>query len=278
MKIRHIYFAALALAVSFMASCSDDDVNYSPGEPVSADCQQVHFTADNDTSLLLGASDDPVMTLTVKRNTTVGALEVPINVMDNEDGFTLPDKVVFADGESTTTVEVTGPEGMETNVPYSFRMELTGEHIDPYTQLDGTARFFGSMTIATTYEATVYFGNYKLGSCKQEVVQLSTTQYRMSNFLHSGKTLIINVSGTNVSFAGDCGVSLSGYWCFSDEAENYFPLYFSEDTSDTYITDLAVYISYCHARLTAATPYFQLYGWVGFSDGDSGWLYLYISL
>lgn len=268
----------MALAVSLMAACSDDD-GYAPGQPVSADCQQVYFSADNDTSLLLSTTDERVMELTVKRNTTVGALEVPIRVIDNADGFTIPDKAVFADGENTTVVEVVGPDEMEESVPLSFSIELTGDQIDPYTKLDGTSHFYGKMTIAKTFEATVFFANSKLGSCTQEIVQLSETQYRMQDFLHTGKTLIITVNGSSLSFSGDCGTSLwSGYWNFCDANGTYFPLYFSEDPSDTYIEYMYLYTSYCSARSGTEYDYFYLYVYyAGFSDDDSLYYsYLYI--
>lgn len=127
----------IALTASFaLASCSDDD-DYSAGPQDTADRAGVYFPSDNVSSLQLEPSDPTEVDVTVARLNTSGALEVPVTVQVNDNSvFEVPEKVVFADGESTTTLKVTFPHA-DTGISYTLVVTVPAEYISLYKEFDG---------------------------------------------------------------------------------------------------------------------------------------------
>ena len=114
----------MALVAGFTA-CSEDGADYQPGAP--AEGPQVYFPTEVVTNYTLGAEDSAVE-IAVSRVETEGAIEVPVlATIAEEDAalFTVPAYVNFADGEATTTLQVSFDRAsMEDGASYSVTVTL----------------------------------------------------------------------------------------------------------------------------------------------------------
>lgn len=136
MKIFSKYMFIALTACFALASCSDDD-DCAPGPQDTADRAGVYFPSDNVSSLQLDPEDPTEVDVTLARLNTTGALEVPIIVQVNDsDAFEVPEKAVFADGESETTVKVTFPT-MGTGVEYKLVVTIPMDYVSLYKEFDG---------------------------------------------------------------------------------------------------------------------------------------------
>lgn len=109
MKINKMFLvagiAALGLAVT---SCSDDD-EYTPGQPSTA-TENVSFVDEENYVLKV---EDSEFQFTLVRESTNGALTVPLEKIQVPDFVSIPDQVTFADGEDEVTVTAIIGEDME---------------------------------------------------------------------------------------------------------------------------------------------------------------------
>lgn len=109
MKLNKIFMlAGIAMLGFAMSSCSDDDNDYTPGEPVSADCPAVSFVAEESgQSLELDPADPTEVTFTVTREKADAAASYNLTVLSNtDDVFVVPATVDFAAGAKEATVKV----------------------------------------------------------------------------------------------------------------------------------------------------------------------------
>lgn len=123
MKKYKIYTALLPLFLMLaLVGCSSSDDDYQAAEPLQSDNQQVHFSGENSETTLLDPTDPTSYTINLKvaRNTTKGALTVPVEVeKETSAGVSVPDSVVFADGNSTATLAVSIPDTATTSGDYT---------------------------------------------------------------------------------------------------------------------------------------------------------------
>lgn len=264
------YIASAAFVWLAATGCSDED-NISPSPAVSEGCQQVYFSADNE-DLTFVSTDKREATLVVKRMATDGALEVPVKVISADEGVGIPEKVLFAAGEETATIAISAPEKMEEARRYTYQIELTGDHVDPYTMLQGSIRFSGALLLPMSFTAQCCFLNkfYELGEYfGQEVQQMTDTQYLINDFLHSGEPLTISITGNDVNVSSPNGMDYSYAW--------FLPIPSYPAGTDYYITAMYIY-------QTGYSRYFNdengkgvmLYLYCAYSDGSVGFDNLYI--
>lgn len=97
MKKYKIYTALLPLFLMLaLVGCSSSDDDYQAAEPLQSDNQQVHFSGENSETTLLDPTDPTSYTINLKvaRNTTKGALTVPVKVeKETTAGVAVPDSV-----------------------------------------------------------------------------------------------------------------------------------------------------------------------------------------
>lgn len=137
MKIFSKYMFVALTACFALASCSDDD-DYAPGPQDTEDRAGVYFPSTNETSLELDPDDPTTETvIQIARLNTSGELEVPIIVQTNEnETFTVPETVTFADGESTANITV-GFQTEEVGTSYQLVITVPTEYISLYKEFDG---------------------------------------------------------------------------------------------------------------------------------------------
>ena len=199
---KHILYklsAVCVIALTFMmvTACSSDDDKWEPGPPVKEGCQQVHFASSNPTLALASGSG---LDLIVKRETSAGALTVPVKVLSASEGVVVPDKVTFADGENTTILTIRVPETATTGDRFLYELQLEGDEVDPYSVLDGTSYFKGLISFALQRRAQLCVSGFttgKLGWWGEDVYEIETGNYIIENFCRSGLGLRLVVDSEN---------------------------------------------------------------------------------
>ena len=142
MKNLKIFFLSAVVAMAgLFTACSEND--WSAGAP--AEGPQAYFSAEAPTSFTL-TTEDTAVEVPVMRVETEGALEVPVLATIAEADaalFTVPAYVNFADGEATTTLQVSFDRAsMEDGASYSVMVTLD----DPTMTTP-----YGSSTVTLTF-------------------------------------------------------------------------------------------------------------------------------
>ena len=142
MKNLKIFFLSAVVAMAgLFTACSEND--WSAGAP--AEGPQAYFSAEAPTSYKL-TTEDTAVEIPVMRVETEGALEVPVLATIAEADaalFTVPAYVNFADGEATTTLQVSFDRAsMEDGASYSVMVTLD----DPTMTTP-----YGSSTVTLTF-------------------------------------------------------------------------------------------------------------------------------
>lgn len=251
MKTKHyIHTAALFLAALLFAACADDeDHPYATGPTVSATCQQVHFASSNSTAGVIDPTN-PVTQLLVKRNTTQGALSMPVTVVSKTEGLSISDAVNFADGDSTAYISIAVPDTATTG-SYSYELRLEGDNVDPYSIQDGSNIFSGRLSFPEHLMATCWIGgDDTFNDFKQEILDMGGGKFYIPDFLNSGLSLWITAGGgtatrqnltiTSDQLGDDCYDTAWGselIYLYDDTAEDYFYFYpyGKDDDSFTYV-------------------------------------------
>ena len=273
--IKHPAYLLISLAILLFSACNEDD-NYTPGTEIPASCEQVYFSKENAASLMLPIEGSRSATLIVARTKTSSALSMPINILSKDDKLTIPSTIEFTAGSPTTNLEITLSADANAGTEYIFELELTGDNIDPYTKLDGSAKFFGSVMIEkwNTLQATFSFEEL-YSPWEGEIENLEgSNKYQIKDFLKSGKTVefTIDKSTGAISFSG--GYNDGTYWQFL-ENDNFIPCY--PTGSDTYITSTYIYLGASYSYLNLNKKSGRIYHWNNYSENSSNWNALNIS-
>lgn len=134
MKINK-YFLSLASATLLLAACGTDDLDLgnSTTSPVAANCPGVEFAVTTETNVEVDPSDTQ-FNLTIVRQDSVAA-EYNIKVLENEDNtFSVPSKVSFAQGEKEKDITITMKDGATAGVPIALSLTFDDNVKNPYTE------------------------------------------------------------------------------------------------------------------------------------------------
>ena len=134
------YLCGAMLLAGAMTSCVEDEEDYAPAGPVSEDCMEVYFSADNLELQEFSPSEvdysQVVIPVKVCRTYAAEAVSVPIVIKQSTDIFNAPEVVEFAAGATEATIEITlnnGELGLH-------RLDMSIEDplfANPYKELDG---------------------------------------------------------------------------------------------------------------------------------------------
>ena len=207
-------YSILLLALLIL-SCQGNTDDWKAGDLVAQDCQQVYFTSQSEAVPDILEGDSSQIVISVKRNTSVGELEVPIQVVDADPALTIPTQVVFHDGEDSTAIKIVGPEQLEAKHAYQFHIALQGKHVDPYAQLAGSTTFRGTMQLSIP----------EYLSCALQNFTTAKVQYIYQKaYLRTGKLVIPNFMGTGVkmevSYADNGNVKLNSLGIAYEDGSN----------------------------------------------------------
>ncbi len=236
MKKYKLYTALLPLFLMLaLVGCSSSDDDYQAAEPLQSDNQQVHFSGENSETTLLDPTDPTSYTINLKvaRNTTKGALTVPVKVeKETTAGVAVPDSVVFADGDSTATLAVSIPDTATTSGDsYTYSLKLVSDQTDPYSYLGGGITFSGSATVPATVKLKCWISGVLSTKWEETALDLSGGHYRISNFMNSGYALdltitdgklTVSVPSSSPLYTENSDYGLYIYW-YTDDYLHLYP-------------------------------------------------------
>lgn len=249
MKTKYLAWLPLFLML-LLAGCSSSDDDYQAGPTVKDDAEQVYFSTDNEQTVILDPTDLSTykISLKVKRNTTKGALAVPVKTNSTTSkGVVNKDSVYFADGDSVANFLVTIPDTAKSGEGYNYSYTLEGDEVDPYTYLNGGISFSGMTTVPATVKIKCWIPGYLDTKWEETALDLTGGHYRITNFMNSGYGIDFTISGSklNVSLPpnsplwsedNEYGYGTELWWYIDD----YVHLYPYGKDGGTDVTELVV--------------------------------------
>ena len=233
-----------------LASCSSDD-DYQAAPALAADNQQVHFSGDNEATVILDPTDKSTYAISIKvaRNTKKGKLSVPIvKNSSTTAGITVDDSVVFQDGDSIATFSVNIPDTAETAQAFKYSLTLNSDQVDPYSVLDGGYTLDATASIPATVKVKCWMDGQLTTPWEESALDLGGGVYRITNFMHSGYGLVLTIQDGKLSVSLPAGSPLYAeddegatyiYW-YTDDYVHLYP-YGKEGGVD--INDFVIYSS-----------------------------------
>lgn len=224
--MRKIAYISLLVTGLTLSACSED--NYAPGADITATCQQVYFSNENQSEAILPASDTSQRTITLQvlREKTDLGITVPVKVISASEGLVIQPTITFEANASVAELTIDVPENAQNSDSYTYQIELEGENTDPYSELPGSLRFFGSIMIADIIQATACLGSGQGGTFNVIVEKTGENSYRISDFFGSGHALdfTVDLATGNITINCDYGYQSGVNWWFYDKnAGAYLP-------------------------------------------------------
>ena len=126
---------ALIGLVAFLGCSEDDLIKPTPSPEIPAGNQGVYFPKSNKAAFELLTEDAAEIEITIARNASEGAVDVPITQEVNDDNiFVVPASVSFAAGETETTFKVTFPNAV-VDKAYNLKLNVSGDqYVNPYVE------------------------------------------------------------------------------------------------------------------------------------------------
>lgn len=298
----------MAAAVSFASCVKQNPDNNGNGDKPETELADVFFSSQNgDYCYYVGSGEDATAELIVVRENATKADEYAIKVISADEGVTIPQSASFAEGETRTSISVTGPTDAQSGTIYSFEIMFTGDNVNPSanstagtTRCEGSFYFYQEMTAAACFlpwSGTGDVYNY-MGDIKQTIWKLDEYNYIFKNFLGSKYDMKVILNSANnyiqtISYGYD-------FYTASDEeggVEYYFYNESVEDFADNdyweefapkgdsrVISGITLFLSSAgaYSAFNPSVPYFyfacpQVYFYVSESDTDysfTNWQYL----
>lgn len=206
----------LGMTLTVLCACSNDNDNFKPGANVPASCQEVHFDASNEAITMLDAtSTQRTACYTLTRAKAEEQLTVPVTVRHAAEGLKMPETVEFADGELTTTFEVTAPADATEGMSFDFDVELQGDNVNPYHE--DITRFSGIIAFPKVRVARMYFNNMskELGYFRQNCYDIGGGRLCFPDFMHSG-TDVWMLFDEKAEYTVDATITTTPSWIEDD--------------------------------------------------------------
>lgn len=288
---RYSVLAIALLSMLVMASCSDDDDNFKPGEEIPAGSTGAFFAKGNTTDFTLDQASSTI-TLQLGRTDSTAAATVPVTVERNDtSAISIPASVQFEAGQGTADLVITtndltldrtytvtlAIDSTETNVYANGgapTITFTVMHGDPWKKVLSGVYFYmsddtGDTPLYPRFTSDVY--EYK-----------NENRFYIENIMGSGRDLEFSFTS---GFNADDPLSSDGYISWTN------PGYTDTENSWDYITDvngnynwsvagsskgistLGFYIGYNY--LTFPNKYFSLYAYILCDDSSEESNYMY---
>lgn len=134
--INKIFLLGALIGLVAFIGCSEDDlIKPTPSPEIPAGNQGVYFPASNKSAFEILTEDPAEIEITIARNASEGAVDVPITQEVNDDNvFVVPASVSFAAGETETTFKVTFPDAV-VDKAYNLKLNVSGDqYVNPYVE------------------------------------------------------------------------------------------------------------------------------------------------
>lgn len=197
---RYIIRVLMSIAVAVaLAGCSDND-DFAPGEASPVADAGVYFSADNPSEYIRTDADAKSISVILERESTVGALTVPISVVSKSDNISdVPSEAVFADGSSRTEIHI---GYTDLNSTPQCELSIDERYVNPYKQKDGFSRFALSVYRLKLISNRVTYAPYGgsadyFGTVTSQIAQYEgENKFVWRNFFGSGIDLKFKIDGT----------------------------------------------------------------------------------
>lgn len=159
MKFKSI-FGLMLLSVLALCSCSDDD-DYVKGNQTNKDGNNVYFSSANESTVKIGIEDRTIQVV-VERDITDNAAELTVPVVFNEideNLFTVPSSVTFAEGETFAVIEIGVSEKLKMFKKYMLSLSIPEKYTYPYA-IQPTSPIYYAAVVKEDY-VTVANGAYR---------------------------------------------------------------------------------------------------------------------
>ena len=134
--INKIFLLGALIGLVAFIGCSEDDlIKPTPSPEIPAGNQGVYFPASNKSAFEILTEDPAEIEITIARNASEGAVDVPITQEVNDDNvFNVPASVTFAAGETEATFKVTFPDAV-VDKAYNLKLNVSGDqYVNPYVE------------------------------------------------------------------------------------------------------------------------------------------------
>lgn len=152
-SILYTFVALLMSCVTFTA-CSDDDDDYAPGTPAGEN--NVTFVSYSNPVLSKTATK---LDIQLNRHAVNGELTVPVEKLNVPEGWTVPESVKFAAGDSLVTLSVGLPSDMKLNTGYTFAIRVPESYTNSYKANNGEVNTYKASVVKEDYD-TFATGTY----------------------------------------------------------------------------------------------------------------------
>ena len=120
------------LAIAATTSCSEEEADFTPAGPAAVEATEYYFTCGTETNITISPTDKTIVA-TVNRANTEGEVTLDLIVTNpNEELFTVPTSVTFADGAATADVVVEVSDSLVFFQEYQFAIQIPEKHTNPY--------------------------------------------------------------------------------------------------------------------------------------------------
>ncbi|GEM_PF-4133918 len=301
-------YSLLAVAILMLMVSCDDKVTFTPGPESSVKGTGVFFYSYDAQNIVDIESDS--VDIWVMRTDSTASQDVPVIIEETTNKLHFAEKVHFEKGDTAAILWLTYDNMLE-GEEHTFKLRIPDEYANPYAEKEGSTRMQSSIFRAKWENVcdTLIFGPadnaYPDQGCNLQRLP-GRNRFRFTNFLGSGQPLEFSLKTgydkdniyqskgqivplTNVYEDGD-------YWYFTNGG-NYDSWTPVGGTKEIDYVMFYNYETYCfldlnYSQTTAeelkyngltflsdySAHYCMLTAWVVYTDGTSGWQYIYLYL
>jgi len=249
--MRKINISLMAITITCLFACSDDDSNFTPGPEPSANNIGAYFASGYEEQTIYAEAptdEEDAIHLTVVRLNTEAAAKIPIIVDKADTAIHVPEYVEFKAGEDSVNITISSPYITQSKV-YDVALHLDEDYCNPYADVEGgsTANFaivwgeWGKLTNPTLYKQCVDRGlieysedstmvldsievwvNSKVKRYTVETVA-GLNRFRINNFLDSDTDLDFSLENFVAEEPGQSGgkITINSHFFYNDNTGCY---------------------------------------------------------
>lgn len=289
MKLKYnIAMWCMAAGLFPLAGCSDEEDTWTPG-PESQVAYQVYFTEENPTTVELEPGDSYSYNLTLSREESSEAADVPLVASGDTDLFEVPTSVHFDAGQEQTVVTVNF-KGAENSEEYVCSLGIPeGTYNSAYTSLTTSIDIHVEVAKWVLYVQNVHFTDNDgwpaslIPDFHCDLMKVEGKEkYRFVNFMGAGIdlsfTLKENEDYDSYYFMQPIGGSYgteyygSDAWFFDTNAgEDSFPIYPAEGFAGQYLDWCFLYVNSGYDTcISFKNRWGDFYGYMEVHDASTG--------
>lgn len=291
MKTNKTIYTLLAAAALSLTACNDSD-DWNPGPELPEDSPAIYFSSENPGDIEFEDYDIKSINLTLLRNNSDAAIDVPLTLEAGDVNFKLPQTVHFDAGQKQVNA-VLDCEGIPAGQSFKIKVSIPAQYADTYGA--GSTVYEANVMVVAWEELCPVTYTYNVNSSwlstepqGKLMAQTGTDKLRLTNFAGSGVDLMFRLDATtggasasepdivpyhNVEYIDN---DEYGSWYFFDQAIGDYPVW----SIDSYTVSLFTvyregYSNFSWTDQAARKGSMVFTGYLDFEDGSFAWSYIY---